>query len=267
MPTDEQNPRPRQMRRGALKQLLRAALKIVIDAVTVRFARRQAVSFTGVGRSISGCFYYPRSDGKTPGVLLLPTAMGLTPHEHAMASRLARAGFTTLVIAYSKRTTGAVLNDDLRRKHFEQIVEAGWRALQSDSTVDATRAAVIGLSLGGYFAIHLAAAVKEFPPKAVAIYYGMYALAGSDLMRLHTPLLILQGEDDHTDFVTNAKRVQELAARDGRPWQAVSYPNTGHQFDLFEPGGAAARDAWERTVEFLREHLEPADGRASHAAQ
>ena len=119
-----------------------------------------------------------------------------------------------------------------------------------------TRAAVIGLSLGGYFAIHLAAAIKEFPPKAVAVYYGMYTLAGSELMRLDAPLLLLQGEDDDADFVTNAKRVQELAIRDGRPWEVELYPSTGHQFDLFEPGGAAARDAWERTARFLRQHLE-----------
>jgi len=256
MPTDEQSPTPRQVRRAALKQLLRAALKVAIDTVSVRFARRQAVSFTGAGQSIRGWFYHPRSDDKTPGVLLLPTAMGLTPHDHAFAARLARAGFTTLVIAYSKRTTGAVINDGLRRKHLEQIVVAGWHMLQNNATVDRTRTAVIGLSLGGYFAIHLVAGVKEFPPKAVVLYYGMYALAGSDLMRLHAPLLLLQGEDDDLDFVTNAKRVQELAARDGRPWQAVFYPDTGHQFDLFEPSGAAARDAWERTVMFLRQHLD-----------
>src|SRR5262245_53574043 len=255
MPTDEQKLTPRQVRRAGLKQLLRAALKVAIDAVSVRFERRQAVSFTGAGQNIRGWFYYPRCDGKTPGLLLLPTAMGLTPHDHAFAARLAHAGFTTLVIAYSDRTTSAVINDHLRRKQLEQIVAEGWRVLQNSGTVDATRTAVVGLSLGGYFAIHLAAEVKEFPPKAVAIYYGMYALAGSDLMRLHAPLLLVQGEDDDTDFITNAKRVQELAVRDGRPWQAVSYPDTGHQFDLFEPGGAAARDAWERTVEFLRQHL------------
>jgi len=173
------------------------------------------------------------------------------------AARLARAGFTTLVIAYSERTTGAVINDDVRRKQLEQIVVAGWNVLQNNGMVDATRTAVIGLSLGGYFAIHLAVVVKKLPPKAVAVYYGMYALAGSELMRLDVPLLLLQGEDDDADFVTNAQRVQELAHRDGRPWEVLFYPGTGHQFDLFEPGGAAARDAWERTVGFLRQHLEP----------
>ncbi|HJX89455.1 MAG TPA: dienelactone hydrolase family protein [Pyrinomonadaceae bacterium] len=91
----------------------------------------------------------------------------------------------------------------------------------------------------------------------MAVYYGMYELAGSELVRLRTPLLLLQGENDDDDFVTNAKRVQEIAVRDGRPWEVVFYPETGHQFDLFEPSSAAARDAWERTVKFLRQHLEP----------
>jgi dipeptidyl aminopeptidase/acylaminoacyl peptidase len=87
------------------------------------------------------------------------------------------------------------------------------------------------------------------------VYYGMYALAGSNLAYLRAPLLILQGENDSEDFVTNAKRVEEISSRDDKPWEVVLYPNTGHQFDLFESGGAAARDAWERTVRFLRRYL------------
>ena len=50
--------------------------------------------------------------------------------------------------------------------------------------------------------------------------------------------------------------MQEIAARGEKPWDVVFYAGTGHQFDLFEPGGAAARDAWERTAKFLRQHLE-----------
>ena len=264
MPTEEQNPTLRQM----LRQRLRAALKIAIDAISVPFARRQATSFMVAGQRISGCFYYSRSNGKTPGVLLLPTATGLTPHEHAFAARLAREGYTTLVIAYSERTTGrAVINNDSRRMHLEQIVVAGWRVLLNNARVDATYAAVIGLSLGGYFAVYVATALKEFAPRAVAIYYGMYALAGSELMRRRVPLLLLQGEDDEDDFVTSAKRVQEIAIRDGKPWEVVLYPGAGHQFDLFEPGGAAARDAWERTVRFLRQHLGPSTLREANKAE
>ena len=250
MPTDE----PKLM----IRHTFRAALKMVINAISVPFARREAASFTVAGQSVSGCFYYPHSKGKNPGVLLLPTATGLTPHEHAFAARLAREGYTTLVIAYTKRTTGrAVMSNDAQRRHLEQIVVAGWRVLQTNPSVDATNTAVIGLSLGGYFAVYLGTALKEAAPKAVAIYYGMYALAGTELMRGRVPLLILQGENDDDDFVANAKRVQEIAVRDEKPWDVVFYPGTGHQFDLFQPRGASARDAWERTVRFFSQQLGP----------
>src|SRR5438445_13365214 len=110
MRTDDLNP--------TLRQILRAAFKIAIDTLSVRFSRRKAITFMSAGQSIRGCF---RSNSKTTGVLLLPTAFGLTPHEHAFAARLAREGYTTLVIAYTRRTTGAVVKNDLRRKHLEQI--------------------------------------------------------------------------------------------------------------------------------------------------
>ena len=174
-----------------------------------------------------------------------------------LAARLAGEGFTTLVIAYSKRTTGAVIQNEPVRKILEQIVVDGWRILQENPKVDAVNSAVIGFSLGGYFAMCIATTVNEFEPKAVALYYGMYALAGSSLRYLRAPLLILQGENDYGDFVANARRVHELSTRDEKPWEVVMYPNTGHQFDLFEFGGAAASDAWKRTVSFLNRHLRP----------
>jgi dienelactone hydrolase len=246
--SDDHNP--------TLRQILHAAIKICADAISVRFRRRKPIKFTSAGQSIRGCFYYPHSEGKAPGVLLLPTAFGLTPHEHAFAARLAREGYTTLVIAYSKRTTGvAVIENEIRRKNLEQIAVHGWRVLQEDPKVDSVNTAVIGLSLGGYFAMYIATTIKELAPKAVAVYYGTYALAGSNLGYLRAPLLILQGENDSQDFVANAKRVQEISSRDDKPWEVVLYSNTGHQFDLFESGGDAARDAWERTIKFLRLHL------------
>lgn len=49
--------------------LPRGALKLVADAISVRFARRQAISFIGAGQRIRGRFYYPQQNAKAPGVL------------------------------------------------------------------------------------------------------------------------------------------------------------------------------------------------------
>lgn len=145
MPTSEQELTPRLM----LAQMLRAIFKMAKDAVLVRFARRQAASFAVAGQTISGHFYFPASEGKTPGVLLLSTAAGPTPHEHAFAARVARAGYTTFVVGYTRRTTGrAVMNNEAQRKRLEQIVVRSWRLLQCNDHVDGGRTAVIGLSLG-----------------------------------------------------------------------------------------------------------------------
>jgi hypothetical protein len=43
---------------------------------------------------------------------------------------MASEGYTTLVITYSKRTAGAVLEADQTRKQFEQITLDGFRFLQ-----------------------------------------------------------------------------------------------------------------------------------------
>jgi dienelactone hydrolase len=249
MPKGEPNP--------TFRQILRAALKIARESLALPFHRRKSIKFMSGGQRIHACFYYARSNTTKHGILLLPTAFGLTPHEHAFAARLAREGYTTLVVGYSKRTTGAVIKDDLRRQNLEQIVLHSWQVLQSDPMVDADHTAVIGLSLGGYFAVNIATTVREFEPRAVVVYYGMYPLEPSKAANLRAPLLVLQGEDDYGDFVVNAKRVTEMSARSERSWEVVFYPGTGHQFDLFESGGAAAHDAWKRTVEFLGRNVGP----------
>jgi dienelactone hydrolase len=181
--------------------------------------------------------------------------MGLTPHEHVIAIRLAREGYTTLALGYlghQKRTTGAVVKNEQVRRLLEQTVIEGWRVLLEDPRADANQAAVIGFSLGGYFATFLATANIQCPPKAVVIYYGVYALERAQPAALRTPMLVLQGEDDDPEFVNNARGLKE---RHGDLCEIIFYPNTGHQFDLFDPNNAATKDSWARTVRFLTKKL------------
>src|SRR5215831_1054868 len=241
---------------SALRIILRPVLTMIGDTIRLTFARnKRVIRYDVAGQQISGAIYYHRSDTPAPAVLLLPTAMGLTTHEHVMAARLAREGFTTLALGYlgvARRTTGAVVKDEQMRRHLEQVVLLGWRKLLADPMADCTRAAVIGFSLGGYFATYIATADPEYSPKAGVIYYGVYAGAEGHRAPLRTPLLVLQGETDDAEFVNNAKALKE---RHSELCEVMFYSDTGHQFDLFESNGAATKDAWKQTVRFLKEHL------------
>lgn len=242
------------MWRPTVRQMLRGSLELLLETLALPFRRKRVIRYRSAGQSIRGAIYYSES---TPaaGVLLLPTALGLTPHEHAMAARLASAGFTTLVIGYSGRTTGAILRDEAQRRRLEQVVLDAFDILQSDSKVDEARTGLVGLSLGGYFATQVATSTTKAAPGAVVVFYGMYAALEPALANLRAPLLILQGDGDSAGFVASAQRARERALGHDKVCELVIYGRAGHQFDLFEPRSEATLDAWDRMVAFLRQHL------------
>jgi carboxymethylenebutenolidase len=242
--------------RPTIGQMVRATLKLAFNAGAKRFWKKRDVSFTSEGETIHGAIYYPSRTLKSPGVLLLPTEYGLTAHEHSLAHRLAKEGFAAMVVdAYSSESNA--LNDDSRRVRLERAALDALKLLQSDARVYERWTGVIGFSLGGYFATYLALTRMERPPRAAIIYYGMFARLEPDFVKLNAPLLILQGERDARDFVTSAKQAHECALRNENQCELVLLSDAGHQFDLFQPGGNSTKEAWQRTVAFLRRHLYP----------
>ncbi len=255
-----EDPKPTWKRQPTWADLLRALGTLALDALAALRAPKEPFTCLCAGRTTRGTLYRPDAGGAAPAVLVLHTASGVTPHEHAIAARLARRGFAALVVAYSKRTTGAVLNDDARRRELELAVEEAWRALRQDPRVAADRVAVMGFSLGGYFATHLGGLPPEAAPRAVVVYYGMYPQVESLHGRLTSPLLILQGDRDSPDFVANAARARAALPTGSYACELVTYPGAGHQFDLFRPRSQATRDAWARSLAFLERHIGHASG-------
>jgi carboxymethylenebutenolidase len=243
-------------------QLLAAAWTLAHESIAITFTCKKNIEYQSVGLTIRGSIYSPPGAGPAPAVLVLHTAAGLTAHEHAIAARLARLGYTALVVAYSPRTTGAILKDEAPRSQLEEIISAAWGFLNRHERTAAWRTAVIGYSLGGYFAAYLGGLASGDPPGAVLVYYGMYPLPEVLLARIKAPLLILQGALDSPDFVEQAKHACEELHRLEKPCELVIYPGAGHQFDLFQPGSLASNAAWERTLAFLRQHLGPPEERS-----
>jgi carboxymethylenebutenolidase len=115
--------------------------------------------------------------------------------------------------------------------------------------------AVIGFSLGAYYALNLAAADPEHI-RSVVIFYGTEGTMGSDFSNSRADYLGHFAENDQFEPKSNVDGLEQSVKRAGRPVTFHTYAGTGHWF--FEPdvsqayNEAAASLAWDRTLAFLK---------------
>jgi carboxymethylenebutenolidase len=111
--------------------------------------------------------------------------------------------------------------------------------------------AVIGFSLGAYYALDLAAAHPEHI-RSVVLFYGT---GPADHSKSKAAYLGHFAENDEYEPPSNVDELEEALRRAGRPVTFYRYPEAGHWFfeaDRSAYNPAAASLAWERTLAFLR---------------
>jgi len=198
--------------------------------------------------------------GKGPGVLVLHAWWGLNDTIKAFCTRLAQSGFVAFApdLYHGKvadtiadaETLGKALDANYKQAKAE-IAEATMflneRVGQADRSL-----AVIGFSLGAYYALDLAAADPEHI-RSVVLFYGT---GGGDFSNSRAAYLGHFAENDVFESKSNVDELEETLKRAGRPVTFYTYKDTGHWF--FEPdrtqayNQAAASLAWDRTLAFLR---------------
>lgn len=112
--------------------------------------------------------------------------------------------------------------------------------------------AVVGFSLGAYYALHLAAATPEHVD-AVVIFYGTGVDEHGESRARYLGHF---AENDPYEPRANVDHLEDSLLRAGRPVTFHRYAGAGHWF--FEPDRAdayrvdAAELAWNRTLSFLQ---------------
>jgi carboxymethylenebutenolidase len=198
--------------------------------------------------------------GKGPGVLVLHAWWGLNDTMKAFCTQLAESGFVAFApdlyhgkvadnIADAETLGKALDTNHLQAK--ADIADATMflneRVGQADRGL-----AVIGFSLGAYYALDLAAADPEHI-RSVVIFYGT---GGGDYSNSRAAYLGHFAEKDEFEPQSNIDNLEESLRRAGRPVTFYRYSGTGHWF--FEPdrspayNQAAASLAWDRTLAFLK---------------
>lgn len=197
--------------------------------------------------------------GGGPGVLVLHAWWGLNDPIKNFCSRLAEAGFVAFAPDLYHGKVAATITDAetlanaLNADQAWAAIAAAIRLLAAKSAPDTPGLAVIGFSLGAYFALELSNRDPD-QIRSVVIFYG----SGPDnFSNARAVYLAHFAETDPYEPPENVAFLQAALQRAKRPATFHTYPGTGHWFfepdrtDAFNP--AAASLAWERTLAFLRE--------------
>jgi carboxymethylenebutenolidase len=198
--------------------------------------------------------------GKGKPVLVLHPWWGLNDTIKAFCDRLAGEGFVAFApdlyhgqvtnrIDEADKLSSALGSkvDQARAEILDAVNFLKARSGSGDSSV-----AVIGFSMGAFYALDLSARAPELI-HSVVIFYGT---GPADFSKSKAAYLGHFAGDDPYEPLDNVRSLQEDISASGRSATFHTYPGTGHWF--FEPdrtnayNEAAAKLAWERTLEFLR---------------
>ncbi|MBX3013948.1 MAG: dienelactone hydrolase family protein [Caldilineaceae bacterium] len=202
--------------------------------------------------------------GTGPGVLVLHAWWGLNDTIKAVCTRLAAAGFVAFApdlyhgqvadTIAGAEGLGQALDANQQQAQAEIVQAARFLAEQtmSNGLPGEPGVAVIGFSLGVYYALQLAAAEPALI-HSVVLFYGT---GDGDHHKASAAYLGHFAEQDEFEPQENVDFLAESLRQAGRPVTFYHYRDTGHWF--FEPDRLqayhpeAAALAWERTLAFLR---------------
>src|SRR4029079_14880644 len=219
----------------------------------------QELTYYGDNQNARGYLAMPER-GEGPGVLVLHAWWGLNDTMRGICTRLAEASFAAFAPdLYHGKVADTIadaetLGKALDTNHLQAKAEiANATRFLSERVGSADRGlAVIGFSLGAYYALNLAAADPEHI-RSVVIFYGT---GDDDHSNSRADYLGHFAENDEYEPQSNVAELEGSLRRAGRPVTFYRYPGTGHWF--FEPdrsqayNSAAASLAWDRTLAFLR---------------
>jgi carboxymethylenebutenolidase len=224
------------------------------------------VEFPSDGSTASG-YLAPAADGAGLGVVVIQEWWALAPHIRDVCDRLAAEGFTALAPdLYHGPTVPPGEPDEAARAAIALDLErATWDmagAAQYLTDHDAVRGnglGVIGFCVGGGLALFLAAARPDLVKAAVPFYGIVPPDREPDWSRLEAAVEGHYAEDDDMAGPEVATRVEERLTALGNEVRMFLYPGTRPAFfndrrpEAYDAD--AARQAWIRTLEFLRAKL------------
>jgi carboxymethylenebutenolidase len=225
----------------------------------------EKIEFNGPNGPVKAYTAMPRKIGrrdKLPGVLVIHENRGLNEHIEDVARRTALAGYMAIAPDGLSAAGGAPADQEAARDLFvktdgariasDVLAAVPWLAADP---VNNGKIGVVGFCYGGGLALR--AAVESVGVDCAVSFYGR-PLPADEARKLKVPLLLhYAGTDERINAgIPDFKTALDAA---GVPYTIHMYPDTQHGFhnDSSEAryNEAAAKLAWQRTLDFFAIHL------------
>jgi carboxymethylenebutenolidase len=226
----------------------------------------ELVEFPSNG-STAGGYLAPAAEGAGLGVVVVQEWWGLVPHIRDVCDRFAAEGFTALAPdLYHGATVPVGEPDEAKKASMALDLERAARDmagatdhLAEHEAVRGHGLGVVGFCMGGGLALWLAT-LRPDRVRAVVPFYGLAPRGHEpDWSRLEAAVEGHYAEHDDLAGPQVASDLEERLAALGKEVRMFVYPGTRHAFfndtrpEVHDPD--AARQAWVRTLEFLRAKL------------
>lgn len=197
--------------------------------------------------------------GKSVGVIVLHDWWGLGNRTKKLADQYSSLGYVAIA---PDLYLGSLPKTPEEARKLSSGVSLQSSKKLIDSTVvylkalDVGKIGINGFSLGGTLAFNYLCESKEIA--AAAIYYAGNIPAEDRLRNISTPLLIIYGDQDQSVEPEDARQLEQTLKILGKDAKLLLYKGP-HLFfneeDKQNYRADAAKDAWEKTVEFLNGRL------------
>jgi carboxymethylenebutenolidase len=219
----------------------------------------ERVSFKSrTGAPVDGALAVPAGSGKAPAVVVIQEWWGLNEQIKGIADRLAGEGFVALV---PDLYHGKLATDRDEASHLMNTLDwtramddlAGAVAHLREHPRSNGKVAVVGFCMGGALSFAAAASIPGLA--AVVPCYGVPGQA--DYTKVDAPILAHFCKTDDWATPEIARKIQAQIEEQGGSMELHLY-DAEHAFmnekrpEVYHP--EAAKQAWARTIAFLRQH-------------
>ena len=217
--------------------------------------------------AISGYLTQPKGDDRRPAVVVVHEWRGINDHIRDVARRLAKAGYVALAPDLLSRRGGTAsfpspeaANETLLKIDNETLLgdlTGGVNFLKAQNFVRPNKIGVVGFCWGGGKSLLLTTRSKDLA--AAVIYYGDNPRNLDDVKNITAPVLGHYGEADQR-ITSGVPKLEEAMKKYGKSFEYKVYAGAPHAFNTDTNPRSyreeAAKEAWSRTLEFFKKHLQ-----------